>query len=147
MKSTATAVTVKDAEGLKTTTTVRGFKAVCDEPVDAGGTDHGMNPVELLLASLGSCMTIAAYYLAPSQGIEIESFSIDVEGDVDPDGFMGMNPDVRNGVMQIRVVPHIKCNVSDDAARAFIKLVESRCPVSDTLSQGTEVVCTDIVVE
>ena len=34
-------------------------KIVCDQPVENGGDGTGMNPPELLLASLGSC---AAYY-------------------------------------------------------------------------------------
>ena len=147
MKSTTKAITVKDQEGLKTTSTVRGFKVVCDEPVESGGTNLGMNPVEMLLSSLGSCMTIAAYYLAPAQGIEIESFSVELEGEVDPDGFMGVNPDVRCGFSEIRVTPHIKCNASEEKAREFVKFVESRCPVSDTVRAGTEIITADIVVE
>ena len=147
MKTTATALTIKSSEGLKTTTFVRGFETICDEPVESGGTKWGMNPVELLLASLGSCMTIAAFYLAPSQNIRVESFSVEVEGDVDPDGFMGLNPSVRNGLSEIRVTPHIKCDASDDRACEFVKLVASRCPVHDTLSRGTNVICAGIVVE
>ena len=147
MKTTVKTATSKDPEGLKTTSTVRGFEVICDEPENAGGTNLGMNPVELLLSSLSSCMTIATYYLAPSQGIELESFRVELEGDMDPDGFMGMNPDVRHGFTQIRIVHHIKCNAPADKAREFVKLVESRRPVSDTLSAGTEVVATDIVVE
>lgn len=147
MKTTAMASTVKDPTGLKTTTSVRQFKVVCDEPVESGGTDEGMNPVELLLASLGSCMTIAAFYLAPSQGIEVQEFSVELEGDVDPDGFMGMNPDVRNGFSEIRITPHIKCSGTPEQAREFVRLVESRCPVHDTIERGTSIVCTDIVVD
>ena len=147
MKTTAKATTVKAAEGLKTTTSVRKFHVTCDEPAESGGTNTGMNPVELLLASLGSCMTIAAFYLAPSQGINVESFSVEVEGDVDPDGFMGVSPDVRCGLSEVRVVPHIKCDADDERARDFVKLVESRCPVHDTITSGTNVICTNIVVE
>lgn len=147
MKSTAKATTVKSPEGLKTTTSVREFDVVCDEPVESGGTNLGMNPVELLLASLGSCMTIAAFYLAPAEGIEVDAFSVELEGDVDPDGFRGVNPDVRNGLSEIRITPHISCDAPDDKARAFVELVASRCPVHDTLSHGTSVVCGGIVVE
>lgn len=106
-----------------------------------------MNPVELLLASLGSCMTIAAFYLAPAQGINVSAFSVELEGDVDPDGFMGLNPDVRNGFSEIRITPHISCDAPADRAREFVELVASRCPVHDTLSHGTSIVCESIVVE
>lgn len=147
MKTTAKATTVKAPEGLKTTTSVREFCVTCDEPAESGGTNAGMNPVELLLASLGSCMTIAAFYLAPSQGINVKSFSVEAEGDVDPDGFMGANPDVRCGLSEVRIVPHITCDADDERARNFVRLIESRCPVHDTITGGTSVICTSIVVE
>lgn len=147
MKTTAKAMTVKSPEGLKTTTSVREFEVACDEPVESGGTNLGMNPVELMLASLGSCMTIAAFYLAPAQGINVSAFSVELEGDVDPDGFMGLNPDVRNGFSEIRITPHISCDAPADRAREFVELVASRCPVHDTLSHGTSIVCESIVVE
>ena len=46
MKTTAKAMTVKSPEGLKTTTSVRDFEVACDEPVESGGTNLGMNPAE-----------------------------------------------------------------------------------------------------
>jgi putative redox protein len=39
----------------------RGHRVICDQPLDNGGSDAGMSPPELLLASLASC---AAYYTA-----------------------------------------------------------------------------------
>lgn len=45
--------------GVRFDVTVRGHTIVCDQPRENAGTDLGMTPPELLLASLGSC---AAYY-------------------------------------------------------------------------------------
>jgi uncharacterized OsmC-like protein len=39
----------------------RGHRIICDQPVDQGGSDAGLTPPELLLASLASC---AGYYAA-----------------------------------------------------------------------------------
>ena len=147
MVSVAYAKTVKTPEGLSVTTSVRDFELVCDEPVESGGTNTGMNPVEALLSALGGCMTIAAFYLAPSKGIELEYFGVDLEGDVDPDGFMGLSPDVRCGMSEVRITPHIKCNASDEEARAFVEFVKSRCPVSDNIANPTPIVMSSIVVE
>lgn len=141
-------VVVRKVEGgMKVEAQTRGFTIVADEPVEGGGTNAGMNPVELELSALGACMTIAAHYLAPAKGITIEDFSVELEGDIDTDGFMGVNPDVRCGFSEIRVAPHIKCDASPEDARAFVELVESRCPVNDNLSNGVPVVCSEIVVE
>ncbi len=38
---------------------IRGHKVFCDQPLNKGGFDEGMTPVEFLLASLGTC---AGYY-------------------------------------------------------------------------------------
>lgn len=55
----------------------RGHRLICDQPIENGGSDTGMSPPELLLASLGSC---AAYYAAqylearklPSQDLSVK---------------------------------------------------------------------------
>jgi putative redox protein len=48
-------------EGSKFEVAARGHRVICDQPVDNGGSDEGMSPPELLLASLATC---GAYYAA-----------------------------------------------------------------------------------
>ena len=52
--------TSKLVKGLQVDTHVRNFTVRMDEPPSLGGTDTGMNPVEALLAALGSCQAIVA---------------------------------------------------------------------------------------
>ncbi len=47
--------------GSKFEVAARGHRVICDQPLDDGGSDEGMSPPELLLASLATC---AAYYAA-----------------------------------------------------------------------------------
>ncbi len=54
-------VKVCQTEGVKFDIFARTHKITCDQPAENGGTDSGMTPPELLLASLGSC---AAFYAA-----------------------------------------------------------------------------------
>jgi uncharacterized OsmC-like protein len=75
----------------------RGFKVAVDEPKELGGTDIAMNPVELLLCSLGGCMSICAAAFARGCGVELEGFRVELEGDLDPDSFMGKTRNVRSG--------------------------------------------------
>ena|SRR5215472_16164847 len=52
-------VSVQQLENVKFAIHARQHTVVCDQPADNGGTDEGMTPPELMLASLGSC---AAFY-------------------------------------------------------------------------------------
>ena len=52
---------VTQLEGVRFVIEARNHCIVSDQPEDNNGTDHGMTPPELMLASLGSC---AAHYAA-----------------------------------------------------------------------------------
>src|ERR1700683_72691 len=54
-----------------------------DEPEALGGTDVAANPVQYALASLGSCQAITYRIWAEQLGIEVDTVSVRVEGDLD----------------------------------------------------------------
>lgn len=72
----------------------RQFEITIDEPKELGGTDTGMNPVELVLCALGACQAIVARVYAPQFKLQLDAFSMELEGDVDIDGFLNKS-DVR----------------------------------------------------
>lgn len=130
--------------GLQAKAGSRGFTITFDEPVESGGGNTGMNPVEGLLCSLGACQTIATMIFARMQGMALSGVSVEVEGDLDPDGFMGANPAVRNGLQEVRVALHLS-GEDEEQLRALAALAEERCPVGDCLKNPVPV-RTDIVV-
>lgn len=136
MKTTFKAVATKLPEGLQVDCESRGFKILIDEPTELGGTDKGMNPVEALLAALGACQTICAFAFAESQNIKLEAFHTELEGDLDPDGFMGIAEGVRNGFQEIRYSMHMKADNTQEELEKFAEFIESRCPVADCLTNG-----------
>ena len=112
MLTTFKATAVKTAEGLQVNTDSRGFKLVLDEPTEMGGTNTGMNPVEATLCALGACQSIVAAAFAQAQGFAFEEMHIELEGDLDPDGFTGVPPfqiwnciSVRSSVISVATVP------------------------------------------
>jgi len=139
--------TSKLVSGLQVDNNVRDFTLRMDEPQSLGGTDTGMNPVEALLVALGSCLTIVAAAFAKSQKIDLQDFWVELEGDLDPDGFLKGAPGVRNGFQSVRVIPHIKSSSSPEEIEKFIAFIKTRCPVSDVMVNGTEVIALDAVIE
>ena len=145
MLTTFKAVAKKTETGLQVETDARGFKFILDEPADLGGTDTGMNPVEALLCSLGACQSIVCAAFARLKKFTFEEVYIELEGDLDPDGFLGKNPDVRNGFQEIRFTMHFKTDETQERCEEFADFVESRCPVGDCLANGVKLVRTGVV--
>jgi len=54
-------IRVRHLDGVKFETLTRGHRILCDQPAANAGSDAGMTPPELLLASLGTC---AGFYAA-----------------------------------------------------------------------------------
>lgn len=146
MLTTFKATAKKSLEGLQVETNSRGFKILLDEPEELGGTNAGMNPVEAVLCALGACQTIVATAFAAAHDVTFEEFHVELEGDLDPDGFMGL-ADVRNGFQEIRFVMHFKTNEPKEKIEAFAKFIEETCPVGDCLSNGVKLVPSGVVID
>jgi organic hydroperoxide reductase OsmC/OhrA len=56
-------------EGLRSEAVMRAHRVVVDEPAALGGGDAGPNPVELILAALGTCQEITYRAYATALGI------------------------------------------------------------------------------
>lgn len=133
-------------DGVKVKTTSRHFELTIDEPKSLGGTDTGMNPVEALLVSLGACQSIVARVYAPKFGINLEDFRVEVEGDIDLDGFFNKS-DVRPGYSDIRYTFFIKTDSPQEKVEEFVQFLESKCPVGDTIANPVNLKLAGIVIE
>lgn len=122
-------------DGVKVESTSREFKMILDEPEDAGGDNSAMCPVEALLCALGSCQSIITKMMAKNMGIEIQDLKIELEGDLDPEGFQG-DTSIRPGFQNVRSNFIIKSNESEEKINEMMKKVKAFCPVGDTVSNG-----------
>lgn len=132
--------------GCEVETECRGFKITMDEPEEMDGTNKGMNPVEALLCSLGACQTIIAHAFAEANGIDLQDFWVDLEGDLDYDGFMHLS-DVRPGLLEVRCNLHMKSSSSVEKLNEFAEFIEKTCPVSDSLMNGIKIQAAKVTVE
>lgn len=133
MADTTFSAVAQTVEGMTTRCTARGKSFVLDEPASLGGTDTGMNPVEALLSSLGACKCIVANAFAKAQGIDLRSIRIGLDGVLDPDGFLGANPEAKVGFSAITTRYTIDAGNSPEEIAAFVEFIEAHCPVHDTL--------------
>lgn len=145
MLTTFKATATKLSEGMQVETKARQFTALLDEPADLGGTNAAMNPVEALLSALGGCQAIVAAAFAKAQGVTFEKVFVELEGDIDLDGFMG-KADVRPGFQEIRFTIHFKSDEPKEKLEKFVEFIEKTCPVGDTL-KGVKLVNAGVVVE
>ena len=72
-------VNVRLLEGYRAEATDGRHVVTLDEPEDAGGTDAGMTPVQLLLTALGGCSAITVRMYAARKGWPLEDVSVDVK--------------------------------------------------------------------
>lgn len=119
-------------DGVQVKVKSRNFEVTIDEPRELGGTDTGMNPVELVLCALGACQSIVARVYARKFGIEFNDFWVEVEGDLDTDGFMNKS-DVRRGYSDVRYHIHIDTDAPREKVEEFVDFIEKTCPVGDTI--------------
>ena len=123
----------------KTVAKARGFEVIIDEPENLGGTNEGMNPVEVMLSSLSGCLNVVAHIVAKEMGYDLKGLEINIEGDLDPLRFMGRSDAQRAGFKEIRVDLIPDCDFDDDTKKKWLEKIENRCPVSDNISHSTPV--------
>jgi len=122
-----------EGAGFNAEATSRGFKVQMDEPENFGGENTAMNPLELLLGALGGCLTISCKAFSKEAEVELKNVTVEIEGDFDPAGFMGKDPNVRKGFQDIRCKVNIESDSPKENVEKLLKIVKERCPVSDTL--------------
>jgi uncharacterized OsmC-like protein len=145
METFKTSTTLK--EGVVCEVESRGHKITLDEPAGLGGTDTGMNPMELLLGALGGCQAITAEIFAKQLGMKLDEFRVDIEGDFDFDTFTPQAIEAQKGYKEIRCVFHVKCDASEEKIEEFIEMIENSCPVGQSLLNNVKIAEAKIIVE
>lgn len=127
-------------EDVRCNVNIRNFPAmIVDEPPAFGGSDLGASPVELVLGALGSCQEIMYAALASVMDIELEEVKVELVGDLDVRGLLGMDG-VRPGFTKIEFQTHIKApTATKDQLSQLMNAVENQCPVLDMLTTKVEI--------
>ena len=115
------------------------FLFEADEPPVLLGKDTAPNAGEHLLHALAACLTTTIVFHAAARGIELEEVESSVEGDVDLQGFLGLDEKVRNGFQGIRIHFKIKADVPDEQLQEICQFGPQYSSLFDTLTKGVPI--------
>ena len=108
------------------------------EPPILLGNNEGANPVEFILHGLAGCMTTTMMLHAAAQGISVDRVESCLEGDLDVNGFLGLDEKVRNGYQNICVTFRIEGDLSEEERQKLISFTH-KSPVFDIVTNKVPV--------
>jgi putative redox protein len=128
-------IVIRHESGLRFSAQVGSHQIVTDQPERAGGTNSGPSPIELLGASLGSCIAFYVQQFCLARALPFEGMRVEVEQHSEKT--LG-----RVGEFVVRVV------MPDDFPERYVWMLErvaKSCPAHNTLAHGVRMNI-DIVV-
>ena len=115
------------------------FTFDADHPPQFAAEDNGATPVEILLVSLGSCLTGGIASVAQLRGIQLRSVKAEVTGEHDILGILGGDPEVPNRFAGIKVHFDIDADATADEIAALVAQSQKRSAVYDSLTNPVAV--------
>jgi len=116
------------------------FAFDADHPEVFASEDIGATPVEYVLVGLASCLTAGIASIAQYRGIQLKSVVATIEGDMDLQGILGIDDEVRNGFKGINVTYKIDADASREDIEALVAQSQKRSAVYDIVTNPTNVV-------
>jgi len=117
----------------------RPFELDADEPPILLGSDEGPNATEALLHALASCLSTTMLYHAGYRGVTVHSLQLELEGDIDLAGFLGLREDIRNGYQEIRVNFIVDADAPRETIDELVALAQQHSPVFDIVTHPVPV--------
>jgi uncharacterized OsmC-like protein len=115
------------------------FSFDADHPELFASEDNGATPVEYVLVGLASCLTAGVASVAQNRQIQLHSVTATLEGEMDLQGILGIDSDVRNGFSGIRVSYDIEADATPDEIKAIVAQSQKRSAVYDIVTNPTNV--------
>ena len=115
------------------------FSFDADHPEVFASEDLGATPVEYVLVGLASCLTAGIATIASYRNIQLKSVTATIEGDMDLQGILGIDDEVRNGFKGIKVTYDIDADASREDIEALVAQSQKRSAVYDIVTNPTNV--------
>jgi uncharacterized OsmC-like protein len=115
------------------------FTVDADHPQVFAAEDQAPTPVELVLSGLASCLAAGVAAVAQRRGIQLYAVKATLDADMDLQGILGIDEEVRNGFGAVRVHFDISADASEDDIKALVAQSQKRSAVFDIITNPTNV--------
>ena len=122
-------IVVTHEGGVKFAAQVRSHRIIVDQPVRSGGEDAGPTPLELLAASLGSCMALYVQQFCHTRALSYAGMRVEVDS-------CGASSPARIGELAVRI--YVPGELSPHTL-TLLERAASSCPAHHTLELGARV--------
>ncbi len=127
-------VFARSLDGYKVELQARGHTYLADEPEEAGGTNAGPNPYDLLLSALAACKLITMRMYAERKGwpfegaeLRLKTYKVHVRDCEDCES----EPNTMVDIIEVEMTIH--GDLTDEQRRRIAQIAD-RCPVHRTLT-------------
>ncbi len=133
--------TIRDfyGAGQEDTSRSSAFDFTSGEPPVLLGNNEGANPVEFLLHAIAGCVTTTFVLHAMARGITIFELSTELQGDIDLQGFLGLDDNVPAGYEQIKIRMHVRADCSEQELDELLGYAEQHSPTCNTVCRPVPV--------
>lgn len=132
--------------GPRNTSKIQGFYGACQEdatretpfvcstdmPVVLNGTDVAPSPPEFLLHTLAGCITTSMMLLASANGIQVDEVTVKVEGDINLNGFLGLDSCILKEYEQIKISIDVEGDLTSEEKETLLELAK-KSPIYNTI--------------
>lgn len=115
------------------------FVSETDHPEVFAAPDSAPTPVELILSGLAGCLVAGVASVAENRGIQLNSVTATLEGNMNLYGILGIDSGTRNGFSAVRVKFDIDADASAEDIKALVAQSQKRSAVFDIITNPTNV--------
>lgn len=112
---------------------------VGDEPAALLGSDTGPSPSETLLHAMANCVSVTTSSHSAARGVPLDAFKVNLEGDMDLQGFADLDDNVTPAYQNIRAKVRIKAGGKEKEIAELLKFTTSHSPMCDSVRRPVDV--------
>ena len=119
---------------------IRDFNFTIDEPTQLLGVNSAPNPAEYMLGGLAGCMAVTFMTGATAMNIEIDKLELEIDGELDLMGFLGLNDNSTVGFPELKFIFNVKGNGTQEQYNTLLERVAKHSPNYNTIKNEVRMI-------